>query len=92
MSEQLYHWNIKNSAKKEFKRLDRPVQARIISWLNTNISGSSNPRAWGKAMQGGPEKLWRYRVGAYRIIASIDDGMFTVLVVKLGKRGDVYKD
>lgn len=35
--------------------------------------------------------LWRYRVGSYRIIADIQDQLFIVVVVKAGKRNDVYK-
>jgi mRNA interferase RelE/StbE len=37
------------------------------------------------------ETLWRYRVGKYRLIADIQDGIFKVLVVKVGKRSDVYQ-
>jgi mRNA interferase RelE/StbE len=34
--------------------------------------------------------LWRYRVGDYRIVASIEDGRFVVLVVTVGHRRQVY--
>jgi mRNA interferase RelE/StbE len=34
--------------------------------------------------------LWRYRVGDYRIVASIEDQRFVVLVVTVGHRREVY--
>lgn len=34
--------------------------------------------------------LWRYRVGDYRIISKIEDNVFTVLVVKVGHRKEIY--
>ena len=35
--------------------------------------------------------LWRYRVGDYRIVASIEDDRFVVLVVTVGHRREVYR-
>lgn len=79
-------------ALKDFqKELDKPVQRRIIAWLDSHIEGSDNPHLWGKALEGKLGTLWRYRVGSYRIIADIRDNVFTVVVVKAGKRNDVYK-
>ena len=34
---------------------------------------------------------WKYRVGNYRIIASIEDRVLRVLVVRIGHRRDVYR-
>ena len=34
----------------------------------------------------------RYKVGSYRIIAEIKDNVFNVVVVKAGKRNDIYKN
>ena len=38
-----------------------------------------------------PTLLGKYRVGDYRIIASIEDGALLVLVVRIGNRRDVYR-
>ncbi|WP_242360840.1 type II toxin-antitoxin system RelE family toxin [Limosilactobacillus antri] len=87
-----YTWNFNQKSFKDFKKnLDKPVQLRIIKWLDSHIEGSNNPRVWGKALEGDFGTLWRYRVGSYRIIADIQDEIFTVVVVKAGKRNDVYK-
>lgn len=36
--------------------------------------------------------LWRYRVGDYRVVVSIEDDLVQVLVVRIGHRKDVYQD
>jgi mRNA interferase RelE/StbE len=86
-----YHWEFNSSAYKQFKKLDRTVQLRLVKWLDDHIQGFDNPRAWGKELQGNLSPFWRYRVGSYRIIADIQDEKFTVLVVKTAKRGEVYR-
>ncbi|WP_281165900.1 type II toxin-antitoxin system RelE family toxin [Liquorilactobacillus sicerae] len=64
---------------------------QIHNWLDKHIEGTNDPRIWGKVLEGDLGSLWRYRVGSYRIIANIQDEIFTVVVVKAGKRNDVYK-
>lgn len=87
-----FTWEFDRKALKDFqKELDKPVQRRIIAWLDSHIERSDNPHLWGKALAGKLGTLWRYRVGSYRIIADIRDNVFTVVVVKAGKRNDVYK-
>jgi mRNA interferase RelE/StbE len=36
-------------------------------------------------------KFWRCRVGEDRVIADIQDQTVTVLVVRIGHRGEVYR-
>ena len=43
-----------------------------------------------KAMKNN-DKLYRLRVGDYRIIYTIDKGKLTVYVVDAGNRGQIYK-
>jgi mRNA interferase RelE/StbE len=40
----------------------------------------------------GYEDLYRLRIGSYRVIYRIDGGKLTVIILKIGNRGDVYKD
>jgi mRNA interferase RelE/StbE len=91
MAHQEFHWEFDKKAAKDFGKLDRTVQKRIVKWLDDHIENYDNPRAWGKALEGQLGTLWRYRVGNYRIIADIRDGKFTVLIVKVGKRGQIYE-
>ena len=42
-------------------------------------------------MSGRMERQWRYRVGDYRVICNIQDDTVRVLVVRIGKRDEVYR-
>lgn len=45
-----------------------------------------------KRLKGRPqERLYRYRIGDYRVIYEVFDTEIIVLVVKIAKREDVYK-
>ncbi|MCL2872068.1 MAG: type II toxin-antitoxin system RelE/ParE family toxin [Betaproteobacteria bacterium] len=78
------------SARKQFRQLDKQIARRILDYMDTRVATSHDPRKLGKALSGPLGELWRYRVGDYRVICSIHDDLLCVLVVKLGKRGDVY--
>ncbi|MGX7198179.1 type II toxin-antitoxin system RelE family toxin [Enterococcus olivae] len=87
----MYTWSFDKKAYKEFKKLDKPIQKRLVKWLDEHIEGAENPRQWGKALEGEMKTLWRYRVGSFRLIVDIIDHEFIVLIIKTGKRNDVYK-
>jgi mRNA interferase RelE/StbE len=53
------------------------------------VHGQRDPRSLGKPLRG--ERLWRYRVGDYRILCRFDDRVLVVLVVELGHRREVYR-
>lgn len=58
--------------------------------LNRRIHGCEDPGYLGKALRG-DQHLWRYRVGDYRIICSIEDRRVTVLVIDVAHRREVYR-
>lgn len=68
-------WTVKLSddAKRDLLKLDKPIQKRIVTFLQERIQSADNPRASGKALQGGLSGLWRYRVGDYRLLCRIED-------------------
>ena len=74
---------ITSSAAKQLKKLDKATQKRIISLLK-KIEKSENPRCQGKALRGGKEALWRYRIGDYRLICQIKDAAIIVLILAIG--------
>ena len=86
-----YTWEFAKKADKEFSKLDKQIQIRIVKWLDTHIENSDNPRSWGKALEGEFGTLWRYRVGKYLIIADIHDNKFIVAALKTSKRNEIYK-
>lgn len=50
-----------------------------------------NPRDAGKALTGPLSGLWRYRIGDYRLICEIQDGILQVLVLQIANRREVYR-
>jgi len=77
-------------AEKQLRKLDRPVQKRLLDWLLDRIDGCKNPRHFGEPLRGDLAGLWRYRVGDYRIICEIQDEQLVVLALAIGHRREIY--
>jgi mRNA interferase RelE/StbE len=87
-------WTIKfdEGAKKDLAKLDKQIAKRITTFLADRIASLDDPRSIGEALKGSKlGDFWKYRVGDYRIVASIEDGALRVLVVKIGNRREVYR-
>jgi mRNA interferase RelE/StbE len=87
-------WQIEfdESAKKELAKLDRQVARRLIDFLKDRVVSRRDPRSVGQALKGLTlGEFWKYRVGDFRIIASIQDERMTVLVLRVGNRSDIYR-
>jgi mRNA interferase RelE/StbE len=79
-------------AKHELNRLGPQVARRINRFLNERVASLENPRSIGEALKGTElGELWKYRVGDYRIIASIEDKRVRIVVVRIGNRREVYR-
>ncbi|MFY7069275.1 type II toxin-antitoxin system RelE family toxin [Nocardiopsis changdeensis] len=81
-----YTVEVTTSAQKELRRLDSLVRKRVVRAI---AELAEEPRPVGckklKARDG-----YRVRIGDHRVIYTIDDGRVTVVVIKVGPRGDVY--
>ncbi len=87
-------WSVELStlALKNLEQLDAPIRRRILSFLHERIASLEDARSIGEALKGARlGQLWKYRVGDYRLIASIEDEAVKILVVKIGNRKEVYK-
>ena len=87
-------WQIEfdESAKKELAKLDRQVARRLIDFLKNRVLNLRDPRSVGLALRGSTlGEFWKYRVGDFRIIASIQDDRMIVLVLRVGNRSDIYR-
>ncbi|WP_066341743.1 type II toxin-antitoxin system RelE family toxin [Azohydromonas lata] len=79
-------------AVRELAKLDRQVARRITAFLRERVATLEDPRSIGEALKGSRlGEFWKYRVGDYRIIASIEDGALRILVVRVGNRRNVYR-
>lgn len=66
---------------KSFKKLDRQSQQLIKNWMEGNLIGCQSPRFYGKALTGNFKGVWRYRIGAYRLLAKIDDDKLIIFFI-----------
>ena len=86
-------WTIEfdDKARKELRKLDKPIQKEILKYLREKIATTESPKQYGKALSSNLAGLWRYRVRDYRIICNIEDDRLTVLVVRLAHRKEIYR-
>ena len=87
-------WRIEfeDAALKELAKLDKPVAKRIVTFLRERVAVLDDPRSIGEALKGSKlGEFWKYRVGDYRIITNIEDGVMRILVLKVGNRREVYR-
>ena len=87
-------WTIEldQAAVRDVDTLDQQPRRRILAFLQDRVATLDNPRRIGEALTGSTlGEFWKYRVGEYRIIASIEDHAVCVLVVKRGTRREVYR-
>ena len=86
-------WRVEweDEAVKELKKLDARAQRNIVCFLREKIATGDDPRRFGDPLRKDLRGLWKYRIGDYRIICSIEDKRVVVLVVRVGHRRSVYK-
>ena len=82
--------NFEDSAFKELSKPDKQVQKNILHYLRDRIATGENPRSFGHPLRDNLTRLWKYRVGNYRIICTINDNELTVLVLRVGHRRQTY--
>jgi mRNA interferase RelE/StbE len=76
-------------AAKELRKLDRSAARRIAVAV---VSLGDDPRPHGARPLTGADRLWRLRVGDYRVVYTIRDRELLVLVVRVAHRSEVYRD
>ena len=86
-------WKIEISptARKQLGQLDKPIRRRILRFLYERVGKLDDPRKIGTRLQGTLSEFWKYRIGDYRLICSLEDDRFVILVLRIGQRREVYK-
>jgi len=80
------------AAERELRKIEPQHARRILAFLHGRVAHLDDPRSIGDPLSGSRlGAFWRYRVGDWRIIASIEDGALRVLVVRIGHRREVYR-
>jgi mRNA interferase RelE/StbE len=86
-------WNLELSprAQQQLDKLDKTAARRIAKFLYERVGRLNDPRQIGEPLQGTLIGLWRYRVGDYRVICTLEHDRLVVLVLRIGHRREVYK-
>lgn len=81
----MYLIQIENNAENFLKKLQKSDRNII---LNKIYSIRDNPFRYLKRLQG--EKLWRLRIGDYRVIVDVIISNNKIIVLKIGHRKNIY--
>ncbi len=87
-------WKVELSAEvdRQLGKLDPQVTRRILRFLHERVARLENPRSIGEALHGSRlGEFWKYRVGDYRLICSIEDKFVLILVLRIGHRREIYE-
>ncbi|MDE0280996.1 MAG: type II toxin-antitoxin system RelE/ParE family toxin [Gammaproteobacteria bacterium] len=87
-------WRIEfdRAAERELDKLEPQIARRILKFIQDRIANRDDPRSIGEALKG--DRLgsyWKYRIGDYRVITSIEDTDMRIIIVRIGDRKDVYR-
>lgn len=77
---------IEKPAEKFIMRLAQSEKERVLKAIHELPHKGDIKRLQGKKSRG----MYRLRVGAYRIIYTVDNGRLVVCVVDVGNRGQIY--
>lgn len=85
-------WKIsyKHSVKKDLKEISRSMKGAIHRAIEKKLM--IDPIQFGSPLRKNLKGLMKLRVGAYRIIYSIEKKTIIVFVIKIGHRKEVYKN
>lgn len=83
-----YKITFARSARRELQTLPAEIAEHILVKIEAL---GDNPRPRGCKKLQGPRRLWRIRVGDYRVVYNVDDGGRVVDVVVVRHRSDAYR-
>ena len=85
----MYSVDLSQRAQKFLDKLDSQIKERVEKTLKRleNNSVPSDTKFIGRE---NGEKIFRYRIGDYRALYSIDENKKIILVIKIDKRPTVY--
>ena len=72
---------------KEFDKLPKTIKEQVVKGIEKAVE---DPYA-GTRLQGKLEGLWRWRIGKYRVIYTIDEKEKNIVFVDVGLRKSIYE-
>jgi mRNA interferase RelE/StbE len=77
-------------AVQDLKKIDRKIALSIISKVEKYLA--RDPIKLGMPLKGNFKGFFRYRIGKFRVIYTIRENHLLILVLKVGKRNEVYDE
>lgn len=87
----IYKVVLTSRAENQLRKLDVFTRKTILSWIKKHLYETTNPRQYGKGLTANHSGEWRYRVGNFRILATIYDDEIVIEAFAVGHRKDIYK-
>jgi len=84
-----YRVVLRRSVRRELADLPQPIRGRITRAVAALATQARPP---GAKLLSGPERIWRIRVGDYRVLYRIDDDRVVVVVVRVRRRSIAYRN
>jgi len=81
----MYEVILTQKAENQLKKLEKNIQERIIAVLERV---RIRPEIYFQRLVG--EKLYKLRVGDYRVIADINNTKLIIFIIKVGHRKNIY--
>lgn len=85
-----YRLVVSENVRKKIKKMDKHLGLMLAKDIKAKLDMIDDPRRFGKALKGDYKGLWRYRIGAYRVICEIRDDELIVLAIDVGHRKNIY--
>lgn len=73
---------------KDLKKLPKETAKKALGIVETILAKDPSQ---GIPLKGSYKGLWKYRVGDYRIVYSVESHHLVILVLRIRHRKDVYK-
>lgn len=85
-----YSLRIVATARRELKQLSAVVQQRVRQAIRA-LAQDPRPKGAKLLASAGSERIWRIRVGDYRVLYQIRDDQLVVLVIRIAHRREAYR-
>jgi mRNA interferase RelE/StbE len=83
-----YRIEFTTRAARDLRALERPVLKRVAARIDAL---ASDPRPPSSRLLAANERLYRIRVGDYRVIYEIEDRTVLVLIIRVGHRREIFR-
>lgn len=72
-------------ALRDVKKLEKPQRALVLAWVKNELETAEDPCALSNAKPlEGVAKGWRWRIGTFRIVGTVDNSVVTITIFKVG--------